>query len=684
MMSNYRTSGLTGVLVVVVTAVVTLSAVAAETSVGTAFTYQGQLKNSGVPFTGDAAFTFTLWDAATDGRQVTEPLLIRTTVENGLFQVELDFGAAPFQAAQALWLEVAVETAYGSGRLQPRQSITPAPFALYALNAPSTGGTGLTLPYDGSTASTDIGFSVLQSGDAGSGAFSIANPSNTQPALTLVTLGSGPGLLSTSNSGPAVWGRTGVGGGNAGYFETAGTDNTQAALAAENKAAGPAAYFRTTNSANTNPALVAESKSDGSAAQFVTMLDLNNANLEPTLTSTNDSFGSAGGFVLTNADNTSDALTGRTIGPGDAVVGFTSGAGRAGVFEVDNIAVRANPALEATTNARGGGAGLFRTTNGLNTTAALTAETSGNNTAMFGRAQGLGDALYGYNAFGGNAVHGLVEGRSGKAGTFQIREPANADPAVEGITSGTGAAGYFENTSGTGAPKALHAKSNSSQGWAGYFQGRGYFSGALAIGTLEPRAVFEIADPRSGAPLIKAGNALVLDAAGASVGGWVEATQYKFHTPKTRYYALDPADFDLQRNDDYNLLGGSVLGMGASEGSTSIMFAPVHLPHGAFVTNFRCFWYSSGTQPISFELVQLNLKTGTYTVMGYVDSAATSGGYQDQNTSEILSGTIDNRSFAYHVRVESWCPGGTFGPDGWCQGVEIMGASITYTITEAN
>jgi len=683
-MNDYRTPGTLITLGVVFAAILAAPAASAETAVGTAFTYQGQLKSSGVPYTGEAAFQFTLWDAAADGRQLSEPLHIRATVVNGLFQAELDFGTAPFRDAQALWLEVSVETAHGSGRLQPRQAITAAPFALYALNAPSTGGSGLTLPYAGSTTSSDIGLAVVQSGAAGSGAFSINNPSNTQPALSVVTLGSGAGLLSLSNSGPAVWGRTGAGGGNAGYFETSGTDNTQPALAAENKASGPAAYFRTTRSTNTNPVLVAETESDGSAAWFVTTLDYNNANLEPTLTSTNDSFGSAGEFILTHADNTSDALTGRTIGPGDAVVGFTSGAGRAGVFEVDNIAVRTRPALEATTNARGGGAGLFRTTNGLNTTAALTAETSGNNIAVFGKAQGLGDAMYGYNAFGGNAVHGLVEGPTGKAGAFQIREAANADPAVEGTTSGSGAAGYFENTRSTGNAKTLHAKSNASQGWAGYFQGRGYFSGALAIGTEEPRAVLHIAEPRGGEPLIQAGNVLTLGTSGATVGGWIEATQYKFRAPKTRYYALGPADFDLQRNDDYNVLGGSVLGIGAGEGESSVMFAPVHLPNGAFVTNFRCFWYSSGTQPIEFELVQLNLRTGTYTVMGYLDSNATSGGYQDQNTGEILSGTIDNRTFAYHIRVDSWCPGGTFGPDGWCQGVEVMGASITYTITEAN
>jgi len=681
-MNDYRTPTVKYLPFAMCAAILLTAAAHAEPTIGTAFTYQGQLKSAGVPYTGDAAFQFTLWDAAVDGTRLTDPLSVRTTVENGLFQAELDFGDAPFQVARPLWLEISVETDRGSARLQPRQPITPAPFALFALNAPATGGSELTLPYTGTTTSTSVGFGVLQSGLAGSGAFSIDNPDNTQPVMTLATMGSGPGLLSTAYSGPAIWGRTGVGGGNAGYFETLGTDNTQPALAAENKASGPAAYFRTAKGQSTSPALVSESQSDGSAAQFVTTLDPNNANLEPTLTSTNDSFGSAGEFILTHADNRFDALTGQTIGSGDAVAGFTSGSGRAGVFEVDNIAVRTQPALEATTNARGGSAGLFRTTNGLNASAALVGEADGNNTAVLGIAQGLGDAVFGHAAFGGNAVRGLVEGSSGKAGTFQITEPSNAESAVEGTTAGSGAAGYFENSNTSGTTVAIHAKVGSPGGWAGYFDGRGYFSRNLGIGTDEPRAMLEIADGVG--TLFKAGSAMTLTTSGASIGGWVNADQYRFHVPKTNYYSIGAADFSLNKDGNYGMMTGSVPGIGAGEGETEYMYAPVHLPHGARLTEFRVFWYSSNTQPITFQLEQRSLRNGTYAVMGEIRSAATAGGYQEQSTTDVITLPIDNRAFAYYIRADSFCFGGTFGPDGWCQGVEVMGASISYTVTEAD
>lgn len=683
-MNDYRTGKYASMVAALLWVGVTATTVAAETTVGTAFTYQGQLKNAGVPFTGDAEFQFTLWDASIEGRQIGEPIRVRATVKNGLFQAELDFGPTPFERAQALWLEVAVETNLGSARLEPRQPITPAPFALYALHGPTTGGSGLTLPYTGSATSNEVAFGVIQSGLAASGAFSIDNAANTQPALVLTTAGSGPGLMSTTASGPAIWGRTGVGGGNAGYFETLGVDNTQPALAAENKASGPAAYFRTTKAENTSPALVAESRSDGSAAAFTTQGDPNNVNLAPTVSSTNESFGSAGDFVVANSQSTAPALASETNGPGEAVYGRTTGSGRAGLFEVDNIGERTKPALEASTNARGGGAGLFRTTNALNTTAALTGESSGGNAAVFGHSQGLGDAVYAYNALGGNAVHGLVEGERGKAGTFQITEPANRGPAVEGKTAGTGAGGYFEATNTSGSPKALHAMTRASNGWAGYFEGRGYFSGAVGIGTAEPGALLELASPGRETTYIKAGNEMIVTTAGTTVGGWVEADRYKFSAPKTSYYALGPADFDLNHDGSYNAIGGSVPGIRGGESEEAPFLAPVHLPHGAFVTNFRVFWYASGTQHIEFQLVQINLGTGHRTVMGYLDASGASSGYNDKNTSEILSGTIDNRTFAYYVRVDSLRLGGTFDPDGWCQGNEIMGASIAYTVTEAD
>jgi hypothetical protein len=94
-------------------------------------TYQGQLKQSGTPFTGTPDLEFRLYDSLVGGTQIG-PALMRPAwpVQDGLFQVELDFGAGAF-GADPRWLEIVVD----GTALSPRQAINPAPVALYSLDS---------------------------------------------------------------------------------------------------------------------------------------------------------------------------------------------------------------------------------------------------------------------------------------------------------------------------------------------------------------------------------------------------------------------------------------------------------------------------------------------------------------------------------------------------------------------
>jgi hypothetical protein len=97
------------------------------------FTYQGQLKQSGAPFTGTAEMVFTLWTEAEGGLQVGNTLSQSVPVAGGLFQTELDFGNAFGHDPRWLQIQVAGNT------LDSRQRLTPAPVALYAFSAPGDG-----------------------------------------------------------------------------------------------------------------------------------------------------------------------------------------------------------------------------------------------------------------------------------------------------------------------------------------------------------------------------------------------------------------------------------------------------------------------------------------------------------------------------------------------------------------
>jgi len=99
---------------------------AAAEPLGTAFTYQGQLKQDGVPANGPTDFVFQLFNAETDGAQVGASVVRDgVLVVNGLFTVELDFGTSAF-TGEARWLEVSVNGA----PLTARHPITPVPYAL--------------------------------------------------------------------------------------------------------------------------------------------------------------------------------------------------------------------------------------------------------------------------------------------------------------------------------------------------------------------------------------------------------------------------------------------------------------------------------------------------------------------------------------------------------------------------
>src|ERR1051325_8987405 len=93
---------------------------------GTAFTYQGQLRDNGAPANGIYDLRFTIYDLNSGGNIAGGPLTnFSVGVSNGLFTVVLDPGAGVFDG-NPRWLEIGVRPTGGGAftTLGPRQSLT--------------------------------------------------------------------------------------------------------------------------------------------------------------------------------------------------------------------------------------------------------------------------------------------------------------------------------------------------------------------------------------------------------------------------------------------------------------------------------------------------------------------------------------------------------------------------------
>lgn len=116
---------------------------AAAAPIGSAINYQGRLTESGGPAQGEFDMRFTLFDANVGGSPVGPTLVFDgvganpdpITIVDGLFNVALDFGMAAY-SGQSLWINVELRRHALGGYvpLSPRQGLSPAPFALFALN----------------------------------------------------------------------------------------------------------------------------------------------------------------------------------------------------------------------------------------------------------------------------------------------------------------------------------------------------------------------------------------------------------------------------------------------------------------------------------------------------------------------------------------------------------------------
>lgn len=113
------------------------AAAAAQIPAGTRFSYQGSLTDAGSAANGTYDFQFRLRTLPISGIPIGPIIPVNDiVVSDGVFTVPLDFGNGIFNG-DARFLEIGVRPGASSGAytiLSPLQELTPAPYALYALN----------------------------------------------------------------------------------------------------------------------------------------------------------------------------------------------------------------------------------------------------------------------------------------------------------------------------------------------------------------------------------------------------------------------------------------------------------------------------------------------------------------------------------------------------------------------
>jgi hypothetical protein len=161
--------------------------------IGSAFTYQGQLQQGPNAVNGTCDLQFLLFNDASAGMQLGSSIEHDgVTFTNGLFTIQLDFGAAAFDGGDR-FLQIAVRCPAGSGdfnSLTPRQPITTAPYALLS--------GGLVLPFNQSASSSAGAFHIENDGSGGAATFTAMSAT---AVIGVSTGGVGVEGTSTSNIG---------------------------------------------------------------------------------------------------------------------------------------------------------------------------------------------------------------------------------------------------------------------------------------------------------------------------------------------------------------------------------------------------------------------------------------------------------------------------------------------------
>lgn len=148
-------------------------------------------------------------------------------------------------------------------------------------------------------------------------------------------------------------------------------------------------------------------------------------------------------------------------------------------------------------------------------------------------------------------------------------------------------------------------------------------------------------------------------------GAGITGTSYSFTSTKTYYYAITLADFtpNIPQSDDVGI-GNVGTGIIYGTDSTANLYAPLHLPHGATITEAKLYGNSSATWILN-RIYQSSLGQDTIGTANFNSADST-----------ISDALVNNSQYSYVIWTQNYPQGGAPG------GGLITGGYIKYTLSE--
>ncbi len=176
------------------------------------FTYQGRLRNAGLPANGIFNMTFRVFDAPLGGVLLWSNVHFGVPVTNGVFTRDLSFGSGVFDGADR-YIKIEVN----GNILSPRQKVNPTPYALKAdsLQWPVSetidgGFLNLNSNFDDAAyfAHLDGGINQVYAGSQFAGVEAFSTSQSAVQAVTNTGIGVFARRGDIAGTNPAIWGET--------------------------------------------------------------------------------------------------------------------------------------------------------------------------------------------------------------------------------------------------------------------------------------------------------------------------------------------------------------------------------------------------------------------------------------------------------------------------------------------